>query len=150
MHVFEATRTDWNHHHAGPEVKNLQTDDADIARMNDEAAIMGRMMLTIFASVQRAYDQNRNIGAVIPEWIVSMVVRSNGGNGPISISGISREIGLPRANVRRSLANLVRLGLVLKVGEGYVNNPAYIANRANDHKRAIEAIKSAVEALASL
>jgi hypothetical protein len=128
----------------------LQFDDADIARMNVEAAIIGRMMLTIFAAVQRTYDHDRNVGAVIPEWIVSMVVRGNGSSGPLSISRIAREIGLPRATVRRCLINLMRLGLVVKVGEGYANNPEYIAKRANDHKRAIEAIKIAVDALSSL
>jgi predicted transcriptional regulator len=130
--------------------KNLQSDNAEVVRLNSEAAIMGRMMLTMFAAVQRAYDPNRNVTAVMPEWVVSMVIRTSGGDGPLSISRIAREVGLPRANVRRSLMKLIRLGLVLKVGEGYVNNPDYIAKRAHDHKRAIEAIKIAVEALASL
>ena len=128
----------------------MQIDDGDVARLNIEAAIMGRMMLTMFAAVQRAYDPNRNIGAVIPEWIVSMFIRGNESNAPLSISRIAREIGLPRANVRRSLMNLMRLGLVLKVGDGYANNPEYIAKRAHDLKRAVEALKIAVEALASL
>jgi predicted transcriptional regulator len=111
------------------------------------SAVVSRMMLICCRAMLVGYSRGKNIAAVFPEMLVVMAIRSNDDRSsrPISISGIARLTGLPRANVQRSLALLVQHRVVKRSGNGYIGDDSYLEARlhAPYFKRIVRAIRAA-------
>jgi DNA-binding MarR family transcriptional regulator len=89
------------------------------------------MMLTAFRLMNKNFP-HKHLGALFEELLVLMVIRQQdefGGNGPTTISGITRKLNVPRSNVSRAVAGLVRQGIIEKVGRGYRGRMDYLAPR---------------------
>jgi predicted transcriptional regulator len=97
-----------------------------------ESAIVARLMLTCFKAIHSSYHPDgKNIGRVFSDMLVAMAIRMHHveREKPVSVSAISRTCGLPRPNVRRSIATLLREKVIRKEGQGYVGEVSYLAQR---------------------
>jgi hypothetical protein len=115
------------------------------------SAVVCHMLLILSHSMLQGYSRNRNIAAVFPEMLVVAAIRVNDDQGrpPISINRIAKVVGLPRQNVRRAIAQLIKHGLVQKSGNGYIFCDSYVEARlrARYFRRMVAAIRAAAHEL---
>ena len=115
------------------------------------AAVASKMLLICCSAMLDGYSRQKKIAAVLPEMLVIMAIRVNEDEGgpPISVSRIATSIGMPRANVRRSLAHLIKHGVIEQSGKGYIGADAYLEARlrAPYFLRLIAAIRDAAREL---
>ena len=92
------------------------------------AAMVGRMLLILSRSMLVGYSRGSNIAAVFPELLVVAAIRANDDRRkpPISINRISKLTGLPRANIRRAIAQLIKHGVIEKSGGGHIGVDGYM------------------------
>lgn len=123
----------------------------ELEKRHHASAVIARMLLTCCRAMLQGYDRQKNIAAVLPELLVAMAIRINDDEGkpPISINAIAANTGLPRTDVRRWLVPLIRQGVIVKSGGGYIDNDAYMQERADApyFKQIVAAIREAAEAL---
>lgn len=122
-----------------------------LAKRHTQSAIVSVMMISIIASVRRAYQRKRNAGSVVEEILVAMAIRQNDeANGaPLTVSGIAKMLNVPRSNVKRATDDLIGVGMIRKEGAGFVGNLAYLEARldADYFKDVLAAILKAADAL---
>ena len=95
--------------------------DAALAKRHKQSAIVGRLTVACFVAMRSGYAR-KHIGAVFEELLVALAIRiaDDLGAPPLTASGLSKHLGLPRSNVRRCLDALIGEGVVRKDGEqGY-------------------------------
>jgi hypothetical protein len=105
--------------------------DAVLAKRHKQSAIVGRLLVECFVAMRSGYAR-KHVGAVFEELLVAMMIRMSDelGAPPRTASDISRYLGLPRSNVRRCLASLIREGVVRKVNEnGHTGELDWLASR---------------------
>jgi DNA-binding transcriptional ArsR family regulator len=124
-------------------------------RRTRQSAVVARMMITCFTAIHSSYQPGgKNIARVFPDLWVAMTIRMlhvERGK-PVSVRMIARTGGLPRANVRRSIAKLTREKIIRKEGQGYVGDSAYLAQRleADYFREVLRAIDDAATELRAL
>ena len=127
---------------------------AELEARHNAAAVVSKLMLICCRAFPQGYNrENKNFAALMPELLVAMVIRVNDGKRgpPLSANRISKRIGMPRANVRRWLDQLVKQGIITKSDGGYVGNDDYLRARQDAlyFKRIVRAIRAAAKALDS-
>src|SRR5258708_834258 len=114
------------------------------------SAIVAQMFLSCLRAMMGDFEKV-NISSVLPELLIAMVVRLNDdGNKPaISLSEISRIVGIPRQTVRRHVEQLVKRGVVIRTDGGVVGSDTYLFERidAPYFKDIVAAIRAAALAL---
>src|SRR5215471_8094984 len=111
--------------------KISRNSDAALAKRHKQSAIVGRLLVACFVAMRSGYAR-KHVGAVFEELLVAMMIRVSDelGAPPRTASDISRYLGLPRSNVRRCLASLIREGVVRKVNEnGHTGELDWLASR---------------------
>ena len=131
----------------------VEINDPALARRHRQAAILSRMMLAVIGSLHSAY-RRKNVGAVFPELMISMVIRINDDEGkpPLHINTLAKLVKMPRSNVRRALEYLIVVGLVKKQNDGYVGDLDFLKARLNPPYwlDALAAIETAADELRKL
>ncbi|WP_038384920.1 MarR family transcriptional regulator [Bradyrhizobium elkanii] len=110
-----------------------QTKKLNVMERQRQSAVVADMMLTIVAAMQRDY-RRKHIGASFEELLVAMAVRRNDNQGkpPINVAALEKVLNVPRSNVSRAVATLIRhQGIIRKVDHAYTGNPAYLAPRVD-------------------
>jgi predicted transcriptional regulator len=120
-----------------------------------QSAIVARLMLTCWKEIHSAYHPDgKNIARQFPDLLVAMAIRMHHveREKPVSVSAISRTIGLPRPNVRRSIGRLLREQVIAREGQGYIGDTGYLLARldAGYFKTILRAIDDAATELRAL
>jgi hypothetical protein len=111
--------------------ENPNNSDAALERRRKQSAIVGRLFVTCFVAMRSGYPR-KHLGAVFEELLVAMMIRVSDDLGapPRTASDISRDLGIPRSNVRRCLDVLISEGVVRKVNEhGHKGELDWLASR---------------------
>jgi hypothetical protein len=124
----------------------------ELEKRHRASAVVSKLMLICCHSMLEGYDKGgRNIAACHPEMMVIMAIRINDDRRcpPISANRIAKVIRLPRQNVDRWLATLIKHRVIKKSGNGYIGDDTYIGDRlrARYFLRMVRAIRAAARAL---
>lgn len=116
------------------------------------STVVCQMMLICFRLMIQGYNRDgKNLAAIFPEILTIIVIRVCEGHhrSPVSINRLAKLTGLPRRTVGRALVQLMKHGVVVKSGDGYATNEAYVQARINAvyFKRMVAAIKAACHEL---
>jgi hypothetical protein len=104
-----------------------------LARRHKQSAIIGRLTVAGFVAMRSGYSR-KHIGAVFEEILVSLAIRvaDDLGAPSLTVSELSKHLGLPRSNVRRCLDALISEGVIRKEGEyGYRGELDWLASRVD-------------------
>jgi hypothetical protein len=104
-----------------------------LAKRHKQSAIVGRLTVAGFVAMRSGYAR-KHIGAVFEELLVSLAIRvvDDLGAPSLTVSELSRRLGLPRSNVRRCLNSLISEGVIRKEGEfGYRGELDWLASRVD-------------------
>jgi hypothetical protein len=105
--------------------------DAALTKRHRQSAIVGRMTVACFVAMRSGYAR-KHLGAVFEELLVGLAIRiaDDFGASAMTASGLSRNLGLPRSNVRRCLEALITEGVIRKEGEhSYRGELDWLASR---------------------
>jgi DNA-binding MarR family transcriptional regulator len=118
------------------------------------STVVCQMLLICSHSMLEAYNRsskNKNVAILFPDILTVAAIRVAEGHRrpPISINRIAKETGLSRRTVGRSVAQLIKRGVIEKSGRGYIGREAYLQARLNARyfKRIVVAIKAAAHEL---
>lgn len=104
----------------------------DLEERHHASAVVAKMALILCRLMLRGYTRkNKNIGSILPELLVVCAIKINDDRNrpPLSANSIAKRVGMPRANVRRALDQLVKAGVTKRVPGGYVNDDDYLRAR---------------------
>jgi predicted HTH transcriptional regulator len=97
------------------------------------SAILCEMLIDITAALQVAHNKSGSIAASWTDWQLFMMIRVNDDRGlpPLSQKKISEKTGIPRRNIGRWMANLIKNGAVKQsdCGSGYIIEEKFIRDR---------------------
>lgn len=103
----------------------------DEAKLLQQATIVSAMMIALARGFHGDY-RRKHVGAVWEELLVAfMLWKSDTMKQPMTIMGISNDLGIPRTNVSRAVAALLAQGLVCKINRRYGRNVGFISVRPN-------------------
>ncbi len=125
-------------------VEKFSKGNADYRRQ--QAASVGRMILTIFAAAHHNYaavtHNDDHVGRLMQEWLVLFAIRvSEQDKKPMTISRLARYLRMPRSNVERAVDDLLKRGVIEPDGKSYVSGRNYLERTdLNDWRHIHEAV----------